>query len=62
MKGLLEPTYDQLTEAMVDITKPGMPVEVKFNADRTVLWVNVGPVCVLRICRIEDGKVFFDKL
>lgn len=58
-KALLLPTLKQLTESHLDITRPGMPVEVKVDVSAAgvpTLWVNVGPVCVLRICQLELGE------
>jgi hypothetical protein len=45
----------------LDISAPKYPVEVKVRADGLVMWVNVGPVNVLRICQVhtivvEDGR------
>lgn len=36
-------------------------VEVQIRHDGNVLWVNVGPKCVLRICRIKDLKVIDER-
>lgn len=44
-----------MAEAL-DITKPNMPVEIKVS-NRGVVWVNVGPVCVLRICQTGELTV-----
>ena len=38
---------------LYDITKPNGPVSVEVSVDKTVLWVNVGATCVLRICRVS---------
>ena len=45
-------TFDGL---MLDITKPNQPVEISIRSDGTVLWVNVGVTCVLRICQMHEG-------
>lgn len=55
---LLKPTVDQLSAPHLDITEPGMEVEIRVS-DKGVLWVNVGPVCVLRICR-TSGVILHD--
>ena len=41
-----------LIDAHVDVTGAAH-VQVTTNEDKTVLWVNVNGVCLLRICRIE---------
>ena len=51
MKNLLRPSLEQLAGAMVDISDPALPIEVKLRGDGKVLWANVGPICVLRICQ-----------
>jgi hypothetical protein len=53
MKGLVKPSIIELAKAHLDITQPddAYPVEVRVSDDGKTLWVNVGPVCVLRICR-----------
>lgn len=51
--GVLHPSPVELAKLFTDITEPRMPVEIT-TSDRGVLWVNVGPVCVLRICRIDE--------
>jgi hypothetical protein len=43
----------------LDVTGPTGDVEVAIRDDGKVLWVNVGGVCLLRICRI-DGPVKID--
>lgn len=53
---LLRPTDEQLLDVHTDITAPSQTVEVKMD-NRGVLWVNVGPVCVLRICRMSNARV-----
>lgn len=55
-QSLLSPTLEELIEVNLDITHPGMPVEIKVDS-RGILWVNVGPVCVLRICRIPSVTI-----
>lgn len=47
-------TLRNLAQAQLDITG-AKDVEVSHNADKSVLWVNVNGVCVLRICRIEPA-------
>jgi hypothetical protein len=54
-KIMLDPTLDQLMDAHLDVTNPQYPVEVK--NENGVLWVNVGPVCLLRICQL-NGIIF----
>ena len=56
MKNTLKPTLNQLIDLQLDITEPQLPVEV-LTDDKGVLWVNVGPVCVVRICRIQHLSV-----
>lgn len=43
----------KLMNSQVDITGAEF-VDVAFSADRTVLWVNVNGICVLRVCRIRN--------
>ncbi len=50
---LLRPELAQLADAHTDITAPGI-VEVELSPDRTVLWVNVNGICLLRMCRIDE--------
>lgn len=57
MKHLFEPKFEDLAEAHLDITKPLEAVEVKLDYNNMVLWINVGPVCVLRICKIPEVMV-----
>lgn len=38
----------------LDITRPRDGVEVRIRDDGSVLWVNVGPQCVLRICQMNE--------
>lgn len=57
MTQLRTPTAEQLMDAMMDIAEPKHGVQVDTNEDRSVLWVNVDGVCVLRICRIPDLHV-----
>lgn len=52
MKNLLRPSMDELIEAHVDITMPADHVEIKTSQDKSVVWINVDGVCVLRVCRI----------
>lgn len=40
---------------LLDITEPNFQVEVRQSEDGKVLWVDVGPVTVLRICQIPTG-------
>jgi hypothetical protein len=47
-------TFDGI---MLDITKPGPPVEVNVRADGKVVWVNIGATCVLRVCGIQGLTV-----
>lgn len=60
MKSLYTPNMEQLTAAMVDITQPKYAVQVQANDNRSVLWVNVDGVCVLRVCRIPQGALTWD--
>lgn len=53
---LLRPTLEQLSNAHTDITAPEHAVEVVTD-DRGVLWVNIGPVCVLRVCRMTGLSI-----
>ena len=74
MKGLLNPTTEDLIDAALDITGPRIGVSVDWSTDGKVLWINVDGVCVLRICRIpqcdfkpifpnseKSGRILFDK-
>lgn len=45
--------FDKLLEAQVDITGPEH-VEVLIDRKRSVVWVNVNGVCVLRACQITN--------
>lgn len=56
MKNALKPTLDQLMALQLDITEPQLPVEVVTD-DKGVLWINIGPICVVRICRIQHLSV-----
>jgi hypothetical protein len=61
MNNLLNPNANQLQNAHLDITEPGMDVEIRVS-DKGVVWVNAGPICVLRICRtmgvtLQDDRV-----
>lgn len=38
----------------LDITRPRHKVEVQIREDGKVLWVNIGPQCVLRICQMAE--------
>lgn len=42
-------------DGLFDINGPNVPVEVKVSG--STLWINVGPVCVLRICRAKEIKL-----
>lgn len=44
-------------EPFLDITNPQSDIEIELRADRQVLWVNVGGICRLRICRIGDHRI-----
>ena len=44
--------YGELMDAQLDVTG-AKAVLVNTNAERTVLWVNVNGVCLLRVCAIE---------
>lgn len=57
MPGLLSPSTEQLVEAHLDITAPRHSVSVEWNETRTVLWVHVDGVTVLRVCRIPQLEV-----
>lgn len=59
---LLNPTVTDLVHSpMIDITVPGVPVQIQIRQDGTVLWINVGPVCKLRICGIDpNGGIVID--
>ena len=60
MIGLLKPSQQQLMESQLDITAPINGVEIIFNEERRVLWVNIDGICVLRICQIKklDSNLF----
>lgn len=40
---------------LFDINGPNVPVEVRISG--STLWVNVGPICVLRICNAKEIKL-----
>jgi hypothetical protein len=42
---------------MIDITEPNADIEFLVKNDKQVVWVNVGGVCRLRICRIGQNKI-----
>lgn len=46
-------SFDRLLEAQVDVTNPEH-VEVLVDRKRSVVWVNVNGVCVLRACQITN--------
>jgi hypothetical protein len=48
---------DQLLKSFNDVTSPAL-VDVSWSADKSVVWVNINGVCVLRACRI--GKLVVD--
>lgn len=48
-----EYTMDLLVDAHLDVTGAAN-VEVTWNAAKTILWVNVNGVCLLRICQIKE--------
>ena len=48
---------EQIMADMLDITGPA-EVEVKFDKQRMVLWININGICALRACRI--GNVTFE--
>jgi hypothetical protein len=61
---MLNPTLDQLVAAHLGITEPHS-VEVQVKPDmnlpgRSVVWVNVDGVCLLRICRVRTDHVVID--
>ena len=45
---------DYIEGILRNITQPNFPVEVSWNKAKTVLWINIGPACVMRICRIKE--------
>ena len=53
MTALRNPTINQIIDNMLDIADPPMQVGVKISHDGDVLWVNIGPICCLRIYRIK---------
>lgn len=52
MTSLHSPTGDELIAAHVDLTTPLHGVEVTISSNKSVLWVNVDGICILRICQI----------
>lgn len=51
MPNLIKPTQRQITDAMLDITKPEHGVDIQIDRKKKTLWVNVDGVCALRICQ-----------
>jgi hypothetical protein len=45
---------------MQDIAEPLYPVTVQLRRDSKVLWINIGPICVLRICGITELNIQTD--
>ena len=48
-------------DRMLDITAPDHEVEVRFNHDHTIVWVNVDGRCALRVCQIPKLVVLDDQ-
>lgn len=46
-----------LSGNLLDITAPKHGVDVSVSDDRTMLWVNVDGICVLRVCRIPSLQI-----
>ena len=46
---------------LLDFAVSDLPVEVRVRQDGEVLWINVGPKCVLRICGIKEIVVEDDR-
>lgn len=61
MRGLLNPNVSQLQNEAIDVTEPGLPVEIKVSP-KGVVWVNIGPICFLRICRNTEVTVTDERL
>jgi len=61
MTAVIQTTQISLTtdEPMMDITNPQANIEVQLSDNRQVLWVNIGGICRLRICRIGDHRIHF---
>ena len=45
---------------LLDITDPGVPIEIVIRHDGQVIWVNVGHKCALRICQINEEIIIRD--
>lgn len=52
-RGFRKPSSQELLDMALDITEPDQPVEIK-TAENGVVWINIGAVCVLRICRVKE--------
>ena len=50
-----------LDQVALDITAPEQGVQIRIRKDKTVMWVDVDGVNVLRICRIPKGALYLDK-
>lgn len=50
---VVNPTLDDLIDLQLDITSPHV-VQIDVRRDKSVIWVNVDGVCVLRICQIPE--------
>lgn len=46
-----------IDEPFLDITNPLADIEITVREDRQVIWVNVGEVCRLRICKIGNQRI-----
>jgi hypothetical protein len=57
IRNLLNPTENDLCDNLTDITYPQGPVEVSWNDDASVLWINIGGICVVRINGLKSDQL-----
>jgi hypothetical protein len=55
------PTYHDPQLKFIDITAPEFPVDVVVRADGKVLWINIGEVCIMRICQMKEIIITDDR-
>jgi len=53
-KYLSNPTQGEILKNQIDITGCPLSIEIDIRFDGKVLWLNVGEVCFVRICRVES--------
>jgi hypothetical protein len=51
---LQNPTQKDILKNQIDITGCSLPVEIDIRFDGKILWLNVGGICLVRICRTKS--------